>query len=435
MIRKLLYYLQGYVKLKITGVSPERFFNLCKYHKIHIWGVTYDGDSYEMFMMLRDVSKLKPLARKTHMKIKFIGKHGFPFFLFRYRRRKLFFVSAMLALCLLWGYSVHIWDIRFVGNDKWTDQVLLKYLEEQDVEPGIRKEKVDCAMIAAALREKYNDIVWVSASIEGSSLKIQIKENDDTFQQENATANEMEKKDGNQIKSAFDEEESPCDLIASADGVITDMITRNGTPQVHVGDSVKKGDLLVSGRIEVKNDAAEVIGYQYCQADADVLADTKIAYYDSIENTYYVKNYSKQEERRKWYALIGGYKISLGTEYNQTKLQTEYIRQEIRLKLGENFYLPVSLGVIQMKPYKKIEKTYTDEEIQIQLSEKFAIFSQELEKKGIQIRENSVKINCYENYASAQGTLYLNQSITQSAETEIIEIERNEVNEFSGTAN
>ena len=67
--------------------------------------------------------------------------------------------------------------------------------------------------------------MWVSASIDGSRLKIQIKENEDTFQ-------EVQK------------EEKPCDLIAEQDGVITKMVTRSGVPMVHVGDQVKKGDIL-----------------------------------------------------------------------------------------------------------------------------------------------------------------------------------------------
>ncbi|MCB6775682.1 sporulation protein YqfD, partial [Phocaeicola dorei] len=90
-------------------------------------------------------------------------------------------------------------------------------------------------------------------SIDGSRLKIQIKENEDTFQ-------EVQK------------EEKPCDLIAEQDGVITMMVTRSGVPMVHVGDQVKKGDILVSGRIEVCNDAKEVVEYQYEQADADIRA-------------------------------------------------------------------------------------------------------------------------------------------------------------------
>ena len=54
---------------------------------------------------------------------------------------------------------------------------------------------------------------------------------------------------------------------------------------------------------------------------------------------------------------------------------------------------------------------------------------QDLEEKGIQICENNVKIHLDENSATADGVLYLNQKITETVDTEILEIERNEQNE------
>lgn len=34
------------------------------------------------------------------------------------------------------------------------------------------------------IRTQYDDVVWVSASLDGSRLKIQIKENEDSFEKE-----------------------------------------------------------------------------------------------------------------------------------------------------------------------------------------------------------------------------------------------------------
>ena len=41
------------------------------------------------------------------------------------------------------------------------------------------RSRVDCPGIVKKIRKEYNDIVWVSASIDGSRLNIRIKENDD----------------------------------------------------------------------------------------------------------------------------------------------------------------------------------------------------------------------------------------------------------------
>ena len=57
-----------------------------------------------------------------------------------------------------------------------------------------------------------------------------------------------------------------------------------------------------------------------------------------------------------------------------------------------------------------------------------------MEEKGIQIRKNDVKIQLYENSAAASGILYLNERITEEADTEILTIERKETDESVGTA-
>ena len=43
-------------------------------------------------------------------------------------------------------------------------------------------------------------------------------------------------------------------------------MTRKGTPSVWAGAEVKKGQILVSGRMDLTDDAGEVTGYRYTQA-------------------------------------------------------------------------------------------------------------------------------------------------------------------------
>lgn len=67
-----------------------------------------------------------------------------------------------------------------------------------------------------------------------------------------------------------DIQEQGMDLVAARDGVVTYMITRSGVPCVSCGDSVQKGDILVSGAVPVYNEDATVRKYQYVEADADI---------------------------------------------------------------------------------------------------------------------------------------------------------------------
>ena len=79
-----------------------------------------------------------------------------------------------------------------------------------------------------------------------------------------------------------------------------------------------------------------------------------------------------------------------------------------------------------------MKKSYTKEELQRELTGRFERYCAELEEKGIQIRENDVKIHIDADSADAFGTLYLNQRITRDADTEILTIERNEEQDESG---
>lgn len=419
MIRSFIRWLQGYIRLCVAGYSPERFLNMCCFHNLFIWGLEPTEKGYEMYMSISDFRKLKPIIRKTHTKVTLEGRYGFPFFLARYRKRKLFFAGLFLCAVLLRAYSLFIWDIHFEGNERYPDTTLAEFLESEGVAPAMLRSRVDCPGIVKAIRKEYNDIVWVSASIDGSRLKIQVKENEDTFPEKDASV----VPDGG--------EEKPVDLIASADGVVTKIVTRSGVPQVHVGDTVKKGDILVLGRVEVVNDSQEVVSYQYHRSDADVFADTQMEYTDTLPLTYQEKVYDGKKKYQPFIRLAD-WTVSVGSIKNKYE-HSERVTEETQIRLGENFYLPLFYGMKSVKSYSLVERTYSEEEARRLLSLDFKRFCEDLEEKGVQIRENDVKIHLYEDSASASGTVYLNERITEEADTEILTVERKETDESVGT--
>ena len=213
--------------------------------------------------------------------------------------------------------------------------------------------------------------------------------------------------------------------------MITEIVTRSGVPQVHVGDEVKKGDILVCGRIEVLSDSGEVAGYQYQQSDADIYADTEMEYKNTMPLTRQEKVYDGKESRQG-FVRIFGWTLSVGSLKNQYE-NSEVLTEEQQIRLGENFYLPFSWGAKTAKSYSFRTEKYTREEIRQILSADFALFCEELEEKGVQIKENNVKIQLDQNSASASGTLYLNEKITEEADTEILIVERKESDESDGT--
>ena len=49
MLISLVKYIRGFVKIQITGYSPERFINLCTSKKIFIWNIKEVSNGYSMY--------------------------------------------------------------------------------------------------------------------------------------------------------------------------------------------------------------------------------------------------------------------------------------------------------------------------------------------------------------------------------------------------
>ena len=115
-----------------------------------------------------------------------------------------------------------------------TLRAILKFLSENNIKAGIKKKNIDGSKIEEEIRLAYEDIGWVSAEVKGTRLIIRIRETNMPTPVIRTTA--------------------PSHIVATKDAVIKEIITRSGTPMVKPGDVVRKGDILVSGIIEVMDD-------------------------------------------------------------------------------------------------------------------------------------------------------------------------------------
>ena len=368
--------------------------------------------------------KLKPIIRKTGTKVSIVERFGLPFFLHKYRKRKMFFAGALLFAALIFLMSRYIWNIDIKGNLTYTDETLLKFLKTREVENGMRVSEVDCARIVKDIRKEYDDIIWVSASIQGTRLIIQVKENEDTIPAMDEAAENPD-------------QEKPTDIVADRDCVITRIVPRNGIPMVSEGAEVKTGDVLVSGQVPVMDDAGTVIAYQYHESDADIQGRTVIEYQDEMDLGYEEKEYYYDKkthlplEKNEYFLKLGRYTLEFGNIRNQYRAWEMY-GYEKQLCIAENFYLPISYGKKTARPYESGEIKYSKKELQQRMSRKFQQYCKDLEKKGVEIIENDVKIYTGSQKAEAKGRLTVQMPIGRQAESRLREIPVTEEQDETG---
>lgn len=390
---RFIRYLKGYVYLRIDSPLPERFLNLCAYHRILMWGLVPNGDFYEMYMGLQDFFRLREIVRKTRTKVTVLGHYGMPFFFQKYRSRKIFAISVLICLAFIYCLTLFIWQIEVTGLVRHDSSEILAFLQEEDVRYGMRKSRVDCEMIESDIRARFPDIVWVGASLEGTNLHIQIKENVDSYEEELP-------KDGTS------------DLVADASGTVVSMVTRTGTPMVAVGDQVEKGQVLISGREERKDDAGTVTGYTEGRADGDITVQTVLPYSDAFSYEHQVKRYTKKKQYHLTVRLFQKEAELLKKKPKFTLYDTQTLDRTV--VLGKSFYLPVSYRLVTMREYVRETKQYSKAEAKKLANQNFQSFVKDLGKKGVEIIENSVKIVLKEKECVTSGELI----VTQPAGTE-----------------
>lgn len=388
MLKKFLLWLQGYLYVKIYGFSPERFLNLCNSKGIGIWNLHKLEDGYIFHVRVRDYLQLKPIVRKTKTMPYVKKRVGLPFFLKRIRKRKGYVIGVLLFIVLLFNLSLFIWDISIQGGSKHTPEALLKFLHTQNIYTGIKKDKIDCQEIEENIRLTYKDISWVSAEIKGTRLIIQITETNMPVPKETV--------------------EVPSHIVATRNGIVTSIITRRGTPLVKVGDVVKRGDILVSGVVEVKDDFDTVINRKSVIAEADVVCKSYYPYEDSFYLDYIDKIYTN--EVKKVYSIQFFLK-----KFNLYKPRISYDKYDIivddsTVKLSNNFYLPIKYQISHYREYYEVDKTYTKDEAIGIAKDNLKVYIEKLIASGVKILENQVEFTVDNTTCRASGNLIVEEA-------------------------
>ena len=381
-----LRFLRGFYKIKISGYSPERFFNLCRINGIVLWDIIPVQDFFECKIKHCDYKKINVFLEKTRVEAVILEEFGLPFFMQKNKKRKIFFAGIIITLGFLYGMTFFIWSFSFEGNETISDDILLRFVHALDVEYGTRKDKIDIQMLEEEIREYFDSVSWVSVRILGTKLVVNVKEN---YVPQNNNNREI-------IQD---------DLYAGTDGIVVNMITRKGVPQVKVGSEVKAGDKLVSGEIPIFDNDGNVVSYDYVDADADITIRTKYPIHREISRYYKHKNYTGNEYRVP-YLRFGQNYMSLRIFDKQFALY-DVVMEEHTNPIFAEFSIPVFWGVRRYCEYVEIEDLYGDEEGTIILKNFLDKTMKELNEKGVQIIENNVKIETGSQYLKLTGYLLI----------------------------
>ena len=410
------------VRCLVTGEETLRFVNLCRNNGIELRHLVRRENAIQMEIDAENFKKLRPLVRKTHVKIHILNRHGPAFFFYRHKRRWWFLLGMTVFAGMIYMLSLFVWQIDIDGNRKYTDALILQALAQMDVKTGCRKSEIDLPKIEEELRIMYNEITWVSASIAGTKLQIELREGDlkisgSSGGGQTGNVKRVENRENNpKTQNGESETDLPANLVADEDAIITNLVVRRGTVAVRYGDEVKKGDVLIEGKVYIYNEDETLKKVDYLTAEGDVFGKYQELYEKHYQRKHEVRSYKGKNYRELGVAIVGkSFCLPVWENILKKQLEENTLSEvwswKKQFRLTPTFYLPFALEYTEYVPYENVVEEYTDEVIKKMAEEELQKYLNELEKKGVQIISNSVTISLDADGGHVKGTLILDGPI------------------------
>ncbi len=172
---------------------------------------------------------------------------GVPQLFRRYGRRYGIIVGLLLTAAALMISDEFVWRIEIYGNENVSEKAIEDALSELGFELGTYIKNVDFDVLHNRFLAASEEIAWISVNMHGNVAYAEVRE---------YLASDSDKSDG------------AANIVAAKDGVVTLVSAFDGKREVAIGESVKKGQLLISGVMEF-----EGADTRYVYAKGEVYAE------------------------------------------------------------------------------------------------------------------------------------------------------------------
>lgn len=376
LILRLWNYIRGYVIIIVEGYFLEKYINICTHRQLRLWNVKWQKNSKVLMnISIRDFKLLRPISRRTRCRVHIIKKKGLPFILDRYKNRKAFVIGSAICVIIFFIISSFVWDVSVTGNSKVSTEVLMGKLSENGIKLGALKYSINTDEIVENMMLELNDLARISISLRGTKIFVIVDERVNP-------PDLIDKK-------------VPCDLVALKDGVISSIVAKEGLEMVKVGDTVTKGQVLITGTIENKN--KEVMPLMVHSMG---IVKARTWYEASVVVEQRPVSAKRTGSKKDLYSIVFfTKKIKLfhrEIPYNNS----EHVEIKKKLTIGEYLVFPIEMIVDEYYEYELEQKEIDIDTAQKVASEKATALAKEQIPRNAELVKNSISIYQEDNGVS-----------------------------------
>lgn len=252
-------------------------------------------------------------------------------------RRTPSLIALILCAVLYFLSGEVVSDVRVSGNEALSEGEVVEMLRASGLEVGDLWQGIDKNAAELALLSSYPEVAWISVNRVGSVAYVEISERQGDAAPPNA------------ITPTF------ANIVAACDCVIEEITVVRGTGAVKVGETVRKGDLLISGIIESDS------GTKYVAAEGIVRGSTAITLSTETQREHTER---LTEEGETAYITLKILKIRINLLNNYGNLPSGYaIIDDVKECTLMGKRIPVSILVGKYAAVTEITRTLTDAEL------------------------------------------------------------------------
>lgn len=243
-------------EVEICGTAPETLITAAAAEGILLWDIEA-REEYVMHVRVcsRDAAAFEVLARKCMCSLHFKKRDTRRLLL----RRLPLFAALMLSAALLVLSGFFIWDIDIYGDTGLSKAAILRALSDAGLETGSFRPDVDPELVRSRALTELPELSWLGVSLAGSRAEVTVI--------------------GREEQPPLYGEKKFSDIEAAKTGVIKDISVYSGQSLVKAGQTVNKGDTLVTGVVEsissevrLVRSEAEINAYTWYELSARIPA-------------------------------------------------------------------------------------------------------------------------------------------------------------------
>lgn len=215
----------GFISLRLYGDHLEQVINMALSRGIYIWDIKRGEDCIYLKVRNSGYEAFKTIANDHNFVIEVVKNQGLPFYKMIMKRRMGLLAGAVLFILTLYIMSSFVWFIKVSGNDKVERNRILLTAARYGIHAGAGKWSFSRTEAEQGILRDISEIAYVECNVRGVKVDIKVVEKI------------LPDRDIN----------DPCNIVASRDGVIEEVLVLNGSARVKAGDVVTSGDILISG--------------------------------------------------------------------------------------------------------------------------------------------------------------------------------------------